>query len=1018
MADPRFDSPVTAAFGLTDIGLRAKPTFADIDGDGDLDAFVGERYGTTLFFRNTGTAAAPSFVSEAGNFGLTDVGQSASPTFADIDGDGDLDAFVGAYDGTTRFFRNTGTAAAPAFVLQAGNFGLTDVGFNASPTLVDIDGDGDRDAFVGANDGTTRFYRNTGTAAAPVFVLQAGNFGLTDVGQSASPTFGDLDGDGDLDALVGNVDGVTTFFRNTGTVAAPSFVAEAGNFGLGDIGLTASPTLADIDGDGDLDAFVGDFYGGTAFFRNTPPGITLTLSGGGTAVTEGGATDSYTVVLKSAPTAAVTLTLNVTNGQVATNVATLTFTPENWNVAQTVTVTAVDDTVGEGQHTGVIRHTVTSADAGYAGLAVAPLPVAVGDNDLPAGNPAWVPRPGNFGLGGVGPRVSPTFADIDGDGDRDAFVGANNGTIGFFRNTGTAAAPAFVGEAGNFGLTYVGFSASPTFADIDGDGDLDAFVGVSRGETSFFRNTGTAAAPAFVAEAGNFGLTNVLSRASPELADIDGDGDLDAFVGNRYGTTGFFRNTGTAAAPVFVLQAGNFGLTNVGSRASPTFADIDGDGDLDAFVGNYYGLTRVFRNTGTAAAPAFVGEGSNFGLTDVGYMASPTFADIDGDGDLDAFVGNSDGVTTFFENTVRNRPTLAVPAPVVYTDTRFDDSFATVTGTLLGSDVEAGALSYGIAGGTDLGATVRQVGTYGTLTVTKATGAYTFVANDGAIEALTAAATASFTVTVSDGLLTGSQALVISVAQDGTTESNAADTLTGTAADERFNGLGGNDILAGGGGADVLNGAGGTDTLNGGGGADTLNGGGGADVMRGGTGNDRYVVNVAGDQVIETSTLATEIDRVDSAISYTLPANVEQLTLTGTAAINGTGNGLANTLVGNSGANILDGLAGNDTLTGGLGADIFRLTTLSRDTLTDFSVVDDTIQLENAVFTRFVTPGAVAAANFRIGAAAADANDYLIYTSGSGVLSYDADGNGAGAAVQIAVLGSGLALTVADFTVI
>ena len=163
MADPRFDNPVTSAFGLTGIGLRAKPSFADIDGDGDLDAFVGSSDGTTRFFRNTGTATAPSFVSAAVPSGLNGVGSNSAPTFADIDNDGDLDAFVGASDGTTRFFRNTGTAAAPAFVLQASNFGLGDVGFNASPTLVDIDGDGDRDAFVGANDGTTR----TATGRAP-----------------------------------------------------------------------------------------------------------------------------------------------------------------------------------------------------------------------------------------------------------------------------------------------------------------------------------------------------------------------------------------------------------------------------------------------------------------------------------------------------------------------------------------------------------------------------------------------------------------------------------------------------------------------------------------------------------------------------------------------------------------------------------------------------------------------------------------------------------------------------------
>ena len=77
-----------------------------------------------------------------------------------------------------------------------------------------------------------------------------------------------------------------------------------------------------------------------------PPGITLTQSNANTAVTEGGATDSYTVVLDKAPTADVTITLGNTNGQVGTNVPSLTFTIANWNLAQTVTVTAVNDTLG------------------------------------------------------------------------------------------------------------------------------------------------------------------------------------------------------------------------------------------------------------------------------------------------------------------------------------------------------------------------------------------------------------------------------------------------------------------------------------------------------------------------------------------------------------------------------------------------------------------------------------------------------------------------------------------------
>jgi Ca2+-binding RTX toxin-like protein len=123
-------------------------------------------------------------------------------------------------------------------------------------------------------------------------------------------------------------------------------------------------------------------------------------------------------------------------------------------------------------------------------------------------------------------------------------------------------------------------------------------------------------------------------------------------------------------------------------------------------------------------------------------------------------------------------------------------------------------------------------------------------------------------------------------------------------------------------GANTLNGGDGNDSLTGGAGDDILVGGTGSDIMRGGTGNDTYYVNNAGDITTETSTLATEIDKVFSTVTRTLGANLENLTLTGTAAINGIGNALNNTLVGNSGANTLNGGDGNDSLTGGAGDDI------------------------------------------------------------------------------------------------
>jgi serralysin len=126
------------------------------------------------------------------------------------------------------------------------------------------------------------------------------------------------------------------------------------------------------------------------------------------------------------------------------------------------------------------------------------------------------------------------------------------------------------------------------------------------------------------------------------------------------------------------------------------------------------------------------------------------------------------------------------------------------------------------------------------------------------------------------------------------------------------------------GGAGAINGTGNgqANLLTGNGNANTLDGGGGNDVMTGGDGNDSYFVDATGDSVVETSALGG-IDTVFSRANFTLGANLEFLTLIGTAAVNGTGNGLANVLTGNGASNQLDGQAGADTLAGGAGDDIY-----------------------------------------------------------------------------------------------
>ena len=223
------------------------------------------------------------------------------------------------------------------------------------------------------------------------------------------------------------------------------------------------------------------------------------------------------------------------------------------------------------------------------------------------------------------------------------------------------------------------------------------------------------------------------------------------------------------------------------------------------------------------------------------------------------------------------------------------------------------------------------------------------------------------------------------------------------------------------------------DTLTGNSLANTLDGSAGADTLSGGDGNDTYVLDDAGDMVIESKAnpLAGGFDLVQASVSTSLASNVENFTLTGTAAINGTGNNLNNLLTGNGAANRLSGGegndsltggGGNDTMTGGSGADRFRFATTpnantNRDVITDFSLAQgDTIELGNAVFTALRTPGLLAASAFFIGPAATNSSQRVLYNTTTGLLSYDSDGNGAAAApVAFATLTPGLALTNSSF---
>jgi Ca2+-binding RTX toxin-like protein len=284
--------------------------------------------------------------------------------------------------------------------------------------------------------------------------------------------------------------------------------------------------------------------------------------------------------------------------------------------------------------------------------------------------------------------------------------------------------------------------------------------------------------------------------------------------------------------------------------------------------------------------------------------------------------------------------------------------------------------------------------------------------------------------------------------------------LDGGAGRDQLYGATGNDTVQGGDGDDtihesgdgfdVLNGGAGNDDIRAESGNDVLDGGTGADLLKGGLGDDTYMVDNALDMITETD--GEDIDRVTASTSFSLAAGaaVEHLAAAaGGSTLNLTGNEFANAVTGNDGANrlaggagddILDGGAGHDrlygslgkdTLKGGAGKDIFVFdTSVDRtrtqiDKVLDYKVKDDSLWLDNAVFTKLgkkgseTKPAKLNAAFFTIGTKAKDKNDYLIYNNKTGKLYYDGDGSGSKMkAVEIATLSKKLALTAAEFFVI
>ncbi|MFT6924276.1 MAG: hypothetical protein ACJA1C_003297 [Crocinitomicaceae bacterium] len=272
-----FAPPVSNPFSLSTSGSDEHSiTVVDLDGDGDFDILDHDYSNGFHYYENIGTATAPNYAPYISNpFSITNIpNYYGTPRFVDLDNDSDMDLMVGADNGNFYYYENIGTAVVPNFgSIQTNPFSLTDIS-NSSPTFGDIDNDGDLDLLSGEYDGDFYYYENVGTASVPSFsAYQVNPFGLTQtLNDYSHPTFVDLDGDGDLDIMAGDDDEPYYYYKNIGSANVPNYAAfQINPFSIEDNSdYLARPSFCDLDNDGDLDMISGAYYSEFNYYENNP----------------------------------------------------------------------------------------------------------------------------------------------------------------------------------------------------------------------------------------------------------------------------------------------------------------------------------------------------------------------------------------------------------------------------------------------------------------------------------------------------------------------------------------------------------------------------------------------------------------------------------------------------------------------------------------------------------------------------------------------------------------------------
>ncbi len=272
-----------------DISRFPAAFYVDVNNDGARDLlaspnalYISENNSSSWYYKNINTDCTPDFSFQTNSFlqnDMIDVGEGANPVFFDYNGDSLLDLVIGNYGyysssspyiSGLSLYRNRGTPTQPVFELVTNDYAnINSYGLlGVYPAFGDLDGDGDLDMILGESEGNLYYFDNTAGSGNPAnFVLTQSNYKNIDVGQFSTPQLVDVNCDGLLDLLIGERSGNLNFYENTGSKTLADFTLVSTTFGgvdviaSGDLTGYSSPFLTVLDSTGKYSLLVGSEHG-------------------------------------------------------------------------------------------------------------------------------------------------------------------------------------------------------------------------------------------------------------------------------------------------------------------------------------------------------------------------------------------------------------------------------------------------------------------------------------------------------------------------------------------------------------------------------------------------------------------------------------------------------------------------------------------------------------------------------------------------------------------------------------